>query len=259
MSFTLNLGFGGLCLFVHDPDKSLMHVLLPKASDHLPTFVHDEESTGSSKPNGIARLRRLQNTLIDLTQIASTTALTPAPVQLADLGDYFKVPKKLVRDSHPGFKIASRITFRTGKACIAPCGEGAIWDWNGEEQQLAIRVLWEMEVDDVDNPLVIHRDSLNGSAGGMPISLEPYGGRLDIWVFNSPEAQLPHTLPPKTKRKGGSADHFNVFQTLSTSADTYALPTMVKEPAYDKDCYEPEASERGLDLTCIGARAPLGP
>src|SRR6185436_20897337 len=81
MAFTLNLTFGGLCLYVPDTTSGSlrMHALLPSCAHapHLPRLVYDEAARTGWPPTGSPELIPLDNAEIDFTTIAATP-----PVQL---------------------------------------------------------------------------------------------------------------------------------------------------------------------------------
>jgi hypothetical protein len=262
--YRLRLEFGGLCLFVHEPAAGKMHVLLPREHDHQPTLTHNADSVVHGKPPGdTPHNQPVPGKLITLTGLDTATPLGPPPPEVADLdGICPPVPPTLLGDK-PGPEVACRVTFDAGVSLIAPCGEGALFDFQGT-RQLPIRIVWEMQIDD-DGPLVIHLEGLNGSGAGKPIELHPHNGELNVWIFNSPQAHLPVELPPRTKRPVGtpSAGHFQAFYTMLGCAGTIIPVFVGPPPDTSADCYVDavdamgEAARVGLDVTCIAARAPL--
>jgi hypothetical protein len=243
-----------------------MHVLLPKDPGHQPFLTHDRESTGSRSPQGFPSHQTLHNTLIDLTPLPTSTPLADPPPKVANLAGICAVPKTLVSNDQPGHDIVCRVTFDAGSSSIAPCGEGARCSFRGNTDNLPIRVVWEIQVDDPQDVLTIKRLSLNNSGGLPDITLHPHPAasppskELDIWIFNSPPGQLPSRLPPKTRRLANThMSHFQAFyKALGCNGPS---PQIVTPPVYNAICYDPGGTLRpeGLDLTCVAAQAPLGP
>lgn len=262
MSFTLNLGFGGLCLFVPDYDmsaKPIMHVLLPAGHNHRGFLAHDLSALIGGPPTLQVLEHSLTNTRVDLSALVTSTALQPPPQSVANLKDLCSpVPRRLLDDAGSELDITSRITFAAGDSTIDYCASGAFWEFGGV-RQLPIRVVWSCEID--ASELVV--EVVGHSSPSKTITLEPYEDVLDLWAFHLDISNGVDTLPPLTKTAHPKYDepaaHFCAFlDLLGCSAGPVPMfrrPEFI--PGHFPSCYDPSAP--GLDVTCVGATAPAVP
>jgi hypothetical protein len=269
MSFTLNLGFGGLCLFVpeHDNQGELvrMHVVLPPftyCEPHFQELVHDEMAPHQGQPhNGVAIPVNIFNSEFDLSGASQAPVLQLPPPQVPSLTTLFgaRVPRSHLVNNNTGGVVASRARFDAGNSAIACGGVGDFWFFPDFAQsvRLPIRVIWSLEVDAAS--LVVQITGINGSTNSRQLTLfpDPQNGKLDLWVFNSPGNQIPTQLPPRTTKKmpkpKDPACHFAGF--YHPTAATFPIPTYDRAaPRLPEECFEPEG-DPGLDVTCIGAQA----
>jgi hypothetical protein len=259
MSFTLNLGFGGLCLFVPDVDaggRRLMHVLLPAGHDHRAFLVHDLSALIGGPPTDLVLQHPLAGRCVDLTSLATSTALQPPPSSVADLA-YLKlsVPRRLLDGACLPEELESRLTFAAGTSTIDYCASGAFWEFNGE-RQLPIRVVWSLTLDAEE--LVF--DVVAPSSPSKRITLKPYQGVLNLWAFYLPTTTDVQKLPPVTRNKylayDEKAEHFAAFfHLLKGGYDNeprFRKPEVFPGPL--PSCYDPRLP--GLDVTCVAATAP---
>jgi hypothetical protein len=273
MSFTLNLGFGGLCLCVPDPDSLhpvQMHVLLPPCDhgeEHFQVLVYDKAALTPGQPHQgeIDQPLLLTNAEIVLTGVSQAPPLEPPPAEVVNLTDLFeaRVPRPLLEESDTGGVLASRVRFDAGIADIAPCGGGDVWYFpDPEPRRLPIRVIWRIQVD--ESPLVVRITGINGSTATEERTLhfDPAKETLDLWVFNSPADQIPLELPPLTTLEEPDprdrAEHFACFYDVTQST---GLPVpLYKRPAprIPQECFK-TTGEPGLDVMCITAQALPNP
>jgi hypothetical protein len=259
MSFTLNLGFGGLCLMVHDEASGEMYVLLPPCNHadlHIPKLVYDTAAPRGEQRTGIPVLRDIADAVIDLSAVSQTPPVGAPPVEVANLETFgARVPRNLLVTTTGGI-VSSRIKFAGGTSAVVPCGEGDNWLYSGTTpERLPIRVVWSMQVagDFID----VEINGINGIPIKETVRLFPFpvGGTLDVWVFNSPEDQLPLELPPRTSPDQplppAEAEHFKCFYTLTNA--TGPAPKYHSR-ATPPSCFPP-VGEPGLDVMCIAARA----
>jgi hypothetical protein len=267
MSFKLNLGFGGLCLFVPElrggkPDK--MHVLLPADPDHTALLAYDPNATDSPAPPGVPEQLPFGNCQLDLTRLQAVPGLTGPPEGVADLdGACSPVPREMIKPSYTGTKIRARVSFAAGASRIHDCAAGGFWNYRQPRaQQLALRVVWQLTVE--DSKLEVAIASLRDSTTVKTLSLHPHNGKLDLWVFNLAHGETLRELPPRTRKErpdpGTRAHHFGVYFTLLGGC-TVAVPTFERseiDPTRPPPpCYDDTPS--GLNAMCIAATAPLAP
>jgi hypothetical protein len=274
MSFTLRLGFGGLCLFVPevvDGTLKRMHVLLPATTvgsehEHEPLLICDALPRSDSDLAERARRRDIRNRVVDLSAVRSGTELDEVPKGVASLSGLGSIPREMVKDGYKGDEISARVTFAAGDSRLHHCGRGGRWWFRGKEQHLAIRVVWKIRVK--GSELVVPVWDIDNPGQREEYRLSPCDDRLDLWIFHAPKNEAPRTLPPLTNRQPpkprDKARHFGPFEELlRLPADRYT--PVFREPEYPEngpfpDCYYPFGEQApGLDLFCIAATAPLKP
>jgi hypothetical protein len=261
MAMKLYLGFGGLCLCVPelgaDGRPRKMHVLMPKAPEHQVYLMYDEGALTGTAPNGTVCLHAIDKWAIDLSRLGTNPPLQPAPAEVADLGAVRRsVPPALLTDDFSTEKTVGRVSFTAGTASVPPCAQGARWKFARKSARLPIRVIWEIEVGgttfSVDVP-----DAAPAS-GVKTVTLKPYGDAIHLWILHSP--RKPDEFPPRTKPgperpdDTKEAEHFHAYFDLLGKG-----PQLPKYAGFDLDpttleCYN---WDRGLDVMCIAAKAPL--
>jgi hypothetical protein len=263
MSFTLNLGFGGLCLFVPDnADRKnpRMHVLLPDYHDHHAWLVYDEKATTTQPPTGKACKRPLAGARIDLSSIKTSDPLQLPPSGVGSLkGLCPAVPRYLLDDESLPPELAARTTFAAGYARTDYCGAGAFWKFRNKVSQLALRVIWTIVVEGSYLNVEVRKN-----ATVDPIKLYPYRNVLDLWIFNLYATEILQYLPPQTGTSRPSdkpeSEHFKAFFEL-LGCRTGKLPRYHKSELIPgrkpPSCYADGAP--GLDVMCIAATAPAAP
>jgi len=284
MTFTLNLTFGGLCLYVADSPHGQpeMFVLLPQCT-HAPhdARLHFDTSartagtppTGNPDPNPID----LTNAELALTSQSSRPQLGSPPVP--NLTTLFPaawdvgVPRALLTDGDTGNKVNGRIRFGAGSPAVQDCAVGGTWFFPTPDPpsiQIPIRVTWSMEVD--ADRVVLETHGINGSSASTRLELfpdNPNGGHLDLWMLHLPRGQVVTHLPPPNSPDEPDpldpATHVACFYSL-TGTPGLAVPLFDEAPDLPSTCVGRDlgglpAEERarignpGLDLMCIAAAA----
>jgi hypothetical protein len=258
MSFRLNLGFGGLCLFVPDTDvggKPMMHVLMPNAHEHNAWLVHDLSARMGWPPTGTAEEHPLNGTVVDLMNLKTQTLLDAVPASVADLTTICNpVPRHLLDDAGPPAELTSRVTFGAGISTIDYCASGGFWEFQGV-RQLPIRVVWSVDIDAGELTVV--------AAGGEKVTLLPHKEVLDVWLVHVHSSTIMDTFPPATRieypQYDQPAEHFSAYFDLLLSGHghepRFRKPETVK--GHLPSCYD--TSMPGYDLVCIAATAPSVP
>ena len=272
--FTLNLGFGGMCLMVPDfEDGKLvaMHVLFPHSGccdyEHVPMFVFDENAPSGKPPtNKPAPPDWIPGRTLDLSGLSSGPPLEMLTSGIAKLDACSKVPRKFLADDYSGNDIVGRVTFRTGTVKIDPCGRGGCWDYEGDiDVELGIRFVWTMHIP--ENELVLRLPKIGNPSDVKELRLRPdpnvEKNVLNLWIFHSPVFTIFHILPPQTSlndppKPGEKAKHFKPYLTLVTcSHDPTPIFKQLPDTSTNPHCYSD--IHQGLDLFCIGAQAVAEP
>jgi hypothetical protein len=229
---TLELQFNCMCLFVPEPDKKLVHVLMPSTNGHAGHPEHEQHvvrmlhKSFKSNENEKTKGRALEGWALTLgpEDASADTNLvhngtTPGGV-LPDLSEITEavlgMRKTISPDlltAVPGDGVGARITLRSGG--VTRMASEAVWEIGGKEVALAHQVTWRMS--DVDH--VLNWTGLNGKPDTDPKpldtlkSLEPeddLGYKLRI--FHVTDAALPPKggiLEPAVMR-----EHFRAFYPL---------------------------------------------
>jgi hypothetical protein len=217
-------------------------------------LVYDANAPEGTKPSGDAVTKSITNGRIDLSGLGTRPKLQMLPDGIAAIDSTCPVPSRLL-GGLAGSELTASIAFAAGKPRIAPCAKGAHWLYGGtgKPQRLAIRVEWKIMVD-----LPVLDLHVAGSNIKIP-PLKPFGNKLHVWIFHSPSAQIPETLPPRTKTTplgyDKEAEHFKEFYHLLACRELEAPRFRKLEiPKPMPKCYSDDAG-RGLDVGCIAARA----
>lgn len=268
MGFTLNLTFGGLCLYVPDlASGSLrMHALLPSCAHvpHHPRLVYDLAARTGWPPTSAAELVPLDNSEIDLTTLAAAPPVLAPPPEVPNLTQIFprydvRVNRAFLDNPNTGGVVNARIRFEAGRPAVTRCGIGGHWFFptpDPPSMQLPIQVVWRLEISTPSLKLDIK--GINGSTASTPLELHPDPARneLDVWVLNSP--QLPSQFPPPNSATVPdpleAATHIACFYHL-TDTPGLAVPLFDQPDQTPGDCFVSRQSDPGLDLVCIGAVA----
>ncbi|MFL5542017.1 MAG: hypothetical protein ACJ8J0_23725 [Longimicrobiaceae bacterium] len=286
MSFTLNLNFGGLCLYVPDSESGTleMFALLPPCmhAPHDPRLVFDVASRTMGKPpTRFPELIDLTNTEIDLTPLMATPPVQSPPT-VPNLTTIFsqyhfdvRVPHALLVDSNTGGAVNARFRFNAGTPAIPPCAVGGFWFFptpDGPSRQLPIRVVWSLEVDAPSFQLGLGPPpvgvkagvvrGINGSTASTPLELfpDPTSNVLELWVLNSPHGLSITEFPPPNSSDVPDpqepATHVACFYSLTgTSGLAVPLFDHPVQPPLPPSCFGGSLGDPGTDLFCIGAVA----
>ncbi|HEX9938794.1 MAG TPA: hypothetical protein VGB15_16765 [Longimicrobium sp.] len=227
---TLELQFNCLCLFVPEPDKKVVHVLMPRSNGHAGHAGHEkhvvrmlhksfkgQENTHGRSLEGWALVLGPENASADTNLTHKGTTPGGALPDLSQITHDVLGARKTVDPAllsvTPGGAVAARITLRSGG--VTRMASEASWEIGGKEIALAHQVTWRMS--DVDH--VLRWEGLDGKPDSDPRpldtlkSLEPeddLGYKLRI--FHVTEEALPPKggiLAPAVMR-----EHFRAFYPL---------------------------------------------
>ena len=266
MGFTLNLSFGGLCLFVPETtDEKLtkVHVLMPDFPNHDPVLIYDVAATAGKPVTGKRKepVQSLKNLQLDLKGLGYPE-IQPPPTDVVDITTLFsaKVPKDLLTSATPS-GVTTRVPISAGFSYVPACGMGGNWKFPSPKPvRLPIRVVWSVRMDAAF--LEVSFTGLHGMQAPMDFKLFPHLDALDLWIFNSPLGQHPKILPPRNVRVNAQpdkpADHFKAFYSLTNKPTLTDVPLFVDQGSTPGGCF-PSFGNPGLDLFCIGAQAELLP
>ena len=243
-SFTLEITFSGLCMFVPSQDQQRMHLLMPVTHHHpheMRVLYHPAYDMGTGTPNQSQppQVLELAGEAIELVGTGALNATLKPGIGNASTICGKKVPPDLLTGAPQG-AVAARVSLTSGDYTL---NDGLIWDIDGVETELASIATWTM---------TLPQDDLTLSLNGVTRTLHPIDGRIAILVFHVPPAEFPAVLPlePLTftcPDVGIEAAHFGAFlDLLQCSAD---LPTFVR-PKFDGQC-----SMGGSGVRSLGAPA----
>jgi hypothetical protein len=268
MSFDLKITFTGMCLYVPDPDKGRMHVLMPRSggAGHEDHAGHDGHEPGGHGDHGgveahvvrlfadaahlapgtdertgvVAGVAKMDDRVLDLTELESAILdLDLSGRQLEDIGRIVgrSVPRRRV--DGPDEKVFCRVTLDGGAATAH--AQGAVWEVDGKEQPLTYRIEWTLH--DVwsegrDQALRLRLRAPDGAPAEELPPLYPIpaaeGGRptIDLHVFHTPE----HELPPWPRAPGNQAPsghHFLGLYELFDDPVKRPVPRFRRPPVPD--------------------------
>lgn len=289
MSFQLNIDFAGMCLLVHDKTGSTLRVLLPETGiegsgdddhaartsgaggpepevpPHVAQLVYDSarERRGGSTSTQL-RKHPLEGMSLDLTRLQSNSTFEPdIPPGVVNLVEATSKPvSRSLFHGDGGGRLVSRISLARGEAAVRH--PGGRWRFpSGSPRPMAIAVRWTLEIE--GDSLTLGIDAMDGTSSGRPVELFP-GPRdtLDLYIFHSPEDEIPHTLPPRYGKgphpvPGQRATHFRAYYQLIEG-----LEERPQAPVYvdEGEAAEPEEEGKtkgmlGLKFTCMTATATV--
>jgi hypothetical protein len=240
-----------------------MHVLLPAAAaGHVPVLLYpDSAQMPNQAETTTPGTWELRNGSLDLRRdlvVVSGQTLDNVPGGVAEIeASTGKVDHSLVDTPDTHGHVISRISFAAGKASHTTGGKGAVWKLGGKSQQLAIRLVWTLDVE--GDSVTLHHRGMNGQGDGEPLTLYPSDkGVLKLWVFHSPSDQLPNKLPPCTRKPSSPpmAMHYRAYYDLITPpVSNPEIPTFEAFDLTQRLC--DDESLRGTEVTCVVAKATL--
>lgn len=229
MTFTLNIQFLGLCMFVPDPASppGTTLVLMPSTPPDMPPHVAmlgvDAAclQPGSSALTGQLTMMPLQGAELSFTGLgAPSTAAAAIPAEIANVGDVVRRPiVAAVFESDPGSYLTARVVLDSG-TCAAAGVDCWRYPWDTPERQLAQGALWTIP-DVADEPLALVPTLLgNGPAPLLPPLYPVQTGtppvsRLDLVICHTSVYELP-IIPQGIQQAeaGTPGSHFRAFYSL---------------------------------------------
>lgn len=221
-SFDLRIRFVGLCLFVPDPDRNQMHVLLPATANmadrpgqhahgeedasgedaaasphlHLPRLVYDQAHERANQKQLSRRLacHELERKAVLLTgaELGSAPPTLDLPDEMPDL-DFLvgtgPVKQDAVKDDVEK-RVTARVTLGTG--AVTGYAFGASWTLKGSNPR---RMTWKAEwtirgiAGDFLPPIVL--DSLSGGTASQTKKLFPIANTIHLTVYHVVPSELP--------------------------------------------------------------------
>ena len=273
MPFQLKITFAGMCLLVRDQQQPLLHVLLPPVrtggphphEPHVARLIYDpaHRNPGGAPTQNVSVSRAddvpLENTAIDLSGLAAASGFDPGmPAEVVDLAQ--ATPKPVSRalfQGGTGGRAVTRITLANGAVSNTPGGDRWSLGQN-PPQHMATAVEWTIDGVQGDS-LRLGLEAMDGSSQNRTLELFPTSdGVLNLYVFHSPDDDLPESLPPTfhTGPVPGQtpvATHFRFYYDLIDN-----LPVKPPVPVYQGNP-PPKAGGvvgiKGLKITCITATA----
>jgi hypothetical protein len=154
VTFTLNITFQGLLMFVPDSLRNQLHVLMPATSgiieQHFPRLSYDNAYgiPGSTQLSSTNALREMDQIALTFKfDTGEPDALQPAlPLTVCPIYDYADQDlKRWLVGPKPADKVVSRVTLAAGQ--YSTNTRGARWLMGGVEIELAFDLVWTITVD----------------------------------------------------------------------------------------------------------------
>ncbi|HET7461226.1 MAG TPA: hypothetical protein VFJ82_08250 [Longimicrobium sp.] len=278
MPFDLTLTFTGMILYV--PELTQLQLLMPKTPEILPppVILPEGQSCGSNGDCMEAHSARITFDTSYMRQGAQTLDGVTAHVSLRGkkldvpaVGSAYVrgVPQEITRLSSPtradvldgtaNSELAARVRVRTGRATYADPGE--CWEYQGTVRRMSHQVEWTIsgiDQDHIELPLI----DLGGLAPDTSLPwLYPVNGRIELWIWHAPPAELPpDALVPELPPSGSQGHHFSHLRSLLDSRTLEA-------PLFRPNACGPlpegtrlrERDKGASSLSCTGGQAPVDP
>lgn len=192
MAFKLIIEFHGLCLFVPDEQRQVMHVLLPEATGihaaHMP--VHDASFHFARRHNAHAGSTRIREhftgkrcTFGDGATGGINLSLPP---EVLDVSGVLKVAGIKPNQVQAGnqVNVKSHVVLTAGSyQCHGDVGGFEI---DGQPVRATSVIRWAMDFPD-DTPLQWKFDDLNGNPHSTPMALVPSRRKIRLFMMHAPE------------------------------------------------------------------------
>lgn len=231
----LEITFRGLFLFVPDPTRRFLHVVLPRTAmlgnehEHHPLWARLPAEPKDYKP--------FNDYFVDLRDVPSSGSMAALPSSCANISPHndCSITPDHVGDSVHRNAIASlRLSLPTD---IAP-GPATLWELAGKNAYLTneMKCIWpDLEISEL-RVTFWKRDGTS-----QVLELEPEGDGWELEFTHVPEEDP--FIP-----KGEFAHHFRSYYTICGSTRSAPLPVLKQTPP------APAVST----FTCMIAQAPLG-
>jgi hypothetical protein len=234
--FNLVVRFEGLFLFVPDPDRQLLHVLLPRTG-FLGGDRHHPQWENLNSTQQPPEFEPFEDVYVDLSGVPAggplPSSLPSSVANIAPHNDCSVTADHVSRDLHPNMVAAICLS---APGDIAP-GQATLWELAGRNMYLTneLECIWpDLALPSLNFTLV----SRNGTS--VSRELQPNG---DGWML-----KFKH-LPEKDHPigKGNPAHHFRAYYTVCGSNRPGPLPVLKQTP--------PEKA--ASTFTCMLGQAPL--
>jgi hypothetical protein len=289
---TLRITFAGLCLLVRDDVRTgkpkTLHVLLPGGTAHgeaheARLYFDARYLIGDGVPSGTCEFD-LRDVLIDLTDLLpGSDADLGKTKDLADLrcvtGD--PVPRVLLDSDSPGSVVKSRISLAAGSG--GRSHPGARWKLaECTLKYMPTNLEWVIAGLPA-GAITLRLAALNNAGVAASLDLRPVGNKIELFVFHSPETELPRklpahplTIPGMKPKKCYRAAHFAAFYPLVGASEDGPAPVHEddgtcaaagREPDTEATAHQHSANpstesrneQRGFDYGCMLATAVAAP
>lgn len=279
-SFDLRITVSGLCLFVPDPRDGRMHVLMPATGPHAhgigrniePHVVRLAYDVAHQYPDSTGPEHEIvyvpvDNGALELLNLSTRSSLDLAlPADVVDLDPIVREKVKRERlGPDTGGRVRARMSVASGG--VSGWDKGVRWRLGTEEPQLmAISVDWTIPGVQLER-LELQSVGLNGHATRPLQTLHPIDGAIHLTLYHSPHHEIrPFRMSPDLVR-GAPAEHFAAFYHLFDNPRATPVPRFedaLAEHASWTASYAsmaglqtPQSRLRGVDYTCVAARAEL--
>lgn len=270
-TYTLNITFTGLCLFVPEPagaDQNIgtMTVLMPMLGAqhhhgmdrHVPVLGFDTAhavATPADRIRGAHAYVSMSNLQLIHMGSEANLSLCPEMVNLAE------VTRRPVEADHLGPDTTTRLVSRVrlGAGRINAVARGVCWEWGqGRIRSIAHKVQWTIDgIPGTDlklRLLGLH----SGTAVQVPI-LYPINGAINLFVHHVPQGDLlPEPENHHEPQSGAEPHHFAAFYNLFGADPPMRLPRYAGKSCSPSTTPCTEIPEIGASaFTCMVAAAKM--
>jgi hypothetical protein len=187
MAFRLILEFQGLCLFVPDEQKEVMHVLMPASGSHMPhdpfIYFDPRHDQGGNPIRASEPLTGLRWSLSNIVSGGADLNLPPQVLDVAACVGKAGIDRAQVT---PGMQtgVGAHLVLTAGKVlCRGPAPKFNIG--NRANIPAASMLRWVIDVPD-KNVLEWAFEDIDGSAVPAPVPLVPIGNDIRLFVHHTP-------------------------------------------------------------------------
>ncbi len=259
-TFSLSIDFAGLCLFVPEPGKEAMHVLMPDAAKHSghgkpleKHAVHLMVDSAYLRPNQ-TQLDHLE-IHIPLNGRWLTMPGNGSPAIASVGGEVGTLSGTLRPGALTGTAdgmLAARVTLPSGQG--TPHEQGACWEWKlPQPRRMSHRVKWT--VPKLGKPgFDLELKGLGGRAGPT-FTVFSIDDAIEIKIWHAQPAEFPpHPAEPGEPEYKADAHHFGSYYDLVLGTDK-KLPKFRKNDCKQGGLRSADDADKGASpYTCMSAQ-----
>lgn len=217
MPFKLRVTFTGMCLFVPEPAKNCLHVLLlapdeppmvgrtasMKMERHFPRLFYNaaHDQPGTTDLSTDYRCISLEDKELDLTSVPGLRSSLTPPASVADLTPFVSELEQTWIQADAPPKIAGHVILPATSASAPPACVSGPWSLGGDVQMDAYRVAWDLDSIALDQyQLEWELAGLRGTGDEPLVPLHelqmPFGPGIELRVKNVVRSESTYGNPP---------------------------------------------------------------